>query len=119
MSNPWRGMAAALALGVMSLGGTSEAFGGRRAPLVEQRLAPEYDGLGRKKRRPRTHWKRGYGSRQMTPNERSAFKAKVLSTHRVLPNGTWQEDPREAKYLHSHARAFRGLSKALAMRSAA
>jgi hypothetical protein len=118
MTNPWKTAAAAIAIGVMSLGGTDPAFGGRQTPLIEQRLAPDYDGLGRKKRRPRIHWRTGKGHRRMTPRERAAFKAKVMSTHRVLPDGTWQEDPRHDKYLHSHARAMRGLRRALAMRAA-
>lgn len=46
--------------------------------------------------------------------EWSDFAHKVMSTHRFKPDGSWNEDPRHDKYLHSHARAFRGLRKALA-----
>ena len=42
------------------------------------------------------------------------FRAAVISTHRYKPDGSWNVDPRDGKYLHSHARAMRGLRAAIA-----
>jgi hypothetical protein len=47
------------------------------------------------------------------------FRVAVMTTHRDLPGGYRQDDTRDDKYLHSHARAMRGLVAALDRRSAA
>jgi len=70
------------------------AMGGHRAPRFEDR-APEYDGLGRKKRRVVVPEFKGR-SRSWRD-----YAARVVSTH------SDRLDPRDDKYLHSHARRRR------------
>lgn len=107
--------AAALLMGAGVLGGAMRAFdnempafGSRRTPTF---VAPvQYDGNGNKvkpKRHPNHNANRGsWGWKQ--------YAERVMATHRYLPDGTFQEDPRDDKYLHSSARWGRGLRKALA-----
>jgi hypothetical protein len=83
-------------------------IGGARRPAFVDR-APEYDGLGRKKRIVPPH---PY-SRKRETRAWQQYREKVLSTHRQLPDGTWQVDPRDDKYLHSSQRWGRNLRKAL------
>lgn len=101
-----RAAAAAVMLGV----GAIAPQAGQRALTIYARPAPEYDGLGRKKRRveptPSSDKRRSWEWRR--------YAERVLSTHRFLPDGTFQEDPRDDKYLHSAARWGRGFRKALA-----
>lgn len=89
-------------------------LGQQYTPTFAERAAPEYDGLGRKKPRPIVG--PNHNAKRRTAAWRE-YAAKVVSTHRVLPDGTWQDDPRDPKYLHSHARAMGGLRKALGTRS--
>lgn len=92
-----------LAAAMSSVNFTMPAIGGYRAPRFED-PAPEYDGLGRKKRivPPVPQ------SRKRQTRAWQDYAARVVATH------SHNEDPRDDKYLHSHARGYRGLRKALA-----
>jgi hypothetical protein len=87
-------------------------MGQRHTPTFQR--AVEYDGLGRKVRAPK-HPKHN-AKRQMGAWQRYAVA--VRATHSTDPFGNRQIDPRAAKYLHSHARAMRGLVRALDARAA-
>lgn len=99
--------ALALAAAMSAVNLTMPPVGGHSAPRFEDRT-PEYDGLGRKKRivppQPR--------SRKRQTREWQDYRRRVLATH------SHNEDPRDDKYLHSHARVYRGMRKALAARAA-
>ena len=106
--------ALSMMLGAGALSGAMRAFdnempalGSRRTPTFARVV--QYDGNGKKvkpKKHPKHNAKRDWSWRR--------YAERVMSTHRVLPDGTFQEDPRDAKYLHSSARWGRGLRKALA-----
>lgn len=90
-------------------------------PPMGQRHTPrfvpavQYDGLGRKmkvKKQPRHNAKR-------RSREWERYAERVIATHSTDWRGNRQSDPRDDKYLHSHARSMRGLVKALEARSAA
>lgn len=109
------GLSGLVAAGALALGAAMSAFqnempamGARSTPSFVRHV--EYDGNGNKvkpKHHPRHNAKRrSHYWRQ--------YAERVMSTHRVLPDGTFQEDPRDDKYLHSQARWGRGLRKALA-----
>jgi hypothetical protein len=87
------------------------AMGQRYTPTFHERPAPEYDGLGRKKARPSRP--QVHNAKRRTREWRD-YATKVVATHRVLPDGSFQEDPRDDKYLHSHARWGRDLRDMLA-----
>jgi hypothetical protein len=101
-------VATALGAAMMVTGDMMPPIAGRRTPTFERSV--EYDGAGRKKKAPvhpfhnaKRQW---FGW--------SEFARKVMATHRDLPDGTGQDDPRNDKYLHSHPRSMRGLRAALA-----
>lgn len=85
----------ALASAMLAVGGAVPALDGHRAPTFEQAERPAYDGFGRKKPRPKQPTVKGRDHRWRS------YAAKVVSTH------SFNEDPRDDKYLHSHARRER------------
>lgn len=107
--------ALSMLMGAGALSGAMRAFdnempalGSRRTPTFTRVV--EYDGNGNKVR-PKQHPKHNAKRRDWSWRR---YADRVMSTHRVLPDGTFQEDPRDAKYLHSSALWGRGLRKALA-----
>jgi hypothetical protein len=103
--------AAAMALGI---GGAMRAFDSElpafsgAAPVYASVVARR-DGLGRRvkpKRHPKHNANREFSQRF------SDFRARVEATH------SFNEDPRDGKYLHSHARQMRALRRALSARAA-
>lgn len=87
-------------------------MGQRHTPTFER--AVEYDGLGRKVKPP-VHPK--HHASKFSPAWMD-YRRRVMATHSEV-NGRRQVDPRDGKYLHSHARAMRGLVAALDRRSVA
>lgn len=83
-------------------------MGQRYAPLME-RVGVEYDGNGNKVK-PKAHPR--HNARKFS-RDWMEYRRKVMATHRDLPDGRRQIDPRDDKYLHSHARGMRALVKAL------
>lgn len=106
----WVGAAAAALMVGASM--AMPSMGQRYTPRFE-RSAPDYNGDG-KKVRAKTHPR--HNARKFS-RDWMAYRAKVMSTHRDLPDGRRQTDPRDDKYLHSHARGMRVLVKALDDRS--
>jgi len=92
--------AAAIMIGVASI---VPPLAGQRSLIVEQRAAPEYDGLGRKKRRVEAT----PVSRKRRTRDWRAYAERVVATH------SFNVDPRDDKYLHSAARWGRSLRAAL------
>lgn len=100
--------AAMLGASMLAVNSFAPPLGGLERPAFVDR-APEYDGLGRKKKIvPTTDHLRSRRSRSWRE-----YAARVVATH------SDREDPRDDKYLHSHARQMRGLRRALAARSGA
>jgi hypothetical protein len=106
---------AGAALAASAMVGFSNAMppmGQRYTPRFE-RPAPDYDGDGNKVKRkehPRHNKKR-------RSYEWQKYAERVRATHTTDAFGNRQIDPRDDKYLHSHARAMRGLVRALDARS--
>jgi len=109
-----------LAGAALSLGGAMRGvqfampgMGARSTPTFSRRNAPEYDGLGRKKKR-KVHPKHNARNDRWGGRGRVAFREAVERTHSVKRDGTYNEDPRDDKYLHSHARQMRAFRRSLA-----
>ena len=105
--SPFAGLATAIAMAVMAGPGLyADKLVVDRSPPVrfDRKPPPIYDGLGRKR-------KRKAPLRAAKRWDTAAFRdfaRRVRSTHSDKP------DPRDDKYLHSHARAVRGLKRTLA-----
>ncbi len=98
------GLAAASMLAINSF---APPLGGAPRPAFVDRT-PEYDGLGRKKKIvPTTDH-----LRRRRTNAWRAYADSVVATH------SDREDPRDDKYLHSHARQMRGIRRAFAAHAA-
>jgi hypothetical protein len=87
-------------------------MGQRHTPTFERSV--QYDGDGKKVKAKR-HPRHNASKHSMAWTD---YATRVRRTHSEI-NGRRQTDPRDDKYLHSHARAMRGLVAALDRRSAA
>jgi len=103
LRNIFKGGIAALALGaaMTAFGQEFPSFGSRQTPTFL--TTRERDGLGRRIK-PKSH--PNHNSRKRG-REWAAFVEKVMLTHRYLPDGSLQRDPRDDKYLNSYARNMR------------
>ena len=106
----WIGAAAAALMLGASM--AMPPMGQQRTPVP---VSVAYDGDG-KKVRAKAHPR--HNAKRRTP-EWQRYAEAVMSTHRVLSDGRTQTDPRDDKYLHSHARMWRGFVKAIDRRGTA
>lgn len=107
--------AAAMALSTGLLGGMRAfdtefpAFGGQ-APAYHAATVARRDGLGRRVK-PKKHPRHNAGRTSVTSSF-ADFRRRVEATH------SDRIDPRDDKYLHSHARRMRALQRVFAARAA-
>lgn len=93
----------ATAASMLAFNSFAPPMGGAYRPAFVDR-APEYDGLGRKKKIVPPHPK-------MRSRENAGWRSYV---ERVEATHSDREDPRADKYLHSHARQMRAMRRLLA-----
>jgi hypothetical protein len=113
MTSLMKALSMPIAAAMLATNMFAPAIGGRSTPRFV--AAPHYDGDG-KKMKPKTHPRHNAKRRS---REWERYAEGVETTHSVDRFGKRQIDPRDDKYLHSHARAMRGLVRALDRRAAA